>query len=126
MLAAFVNCFFKILFYKFVSHSQELNVRDKVLVDIWLGPKLPGKEGKGGKFQESKYLKVLVKKLTPKKPKVADDDDITYNINAISTNQTPNQEAHWTLDNCATGHVTGVRHYVNDCHGDANLILHCT
>ncbi|KAH9103933.1 hypothetical protein LEN26_010973 [Aphanomyces euteiches] len=78
---------------------------------------------KGGLQKGAGTSKPPFKKRASKKTRGSDDDDITYNINAISNTETHDQEAHWTLGNCATGHVTGNRHYVQGCHGNATLTL---
>ncbi|KAH9095102.1 hypothetical protein LEN26_017922, partial [Aphanomyces euteiches] len=52
------------------------------------------------------------------------DDEATYNINCITGIDKPStKETHWTLDNCATGHVTGQVGVISTWHGSANLIL---
>ncbi|RHY22600.1 hypothetical protein DYB32_009452, partial [Aphanomyces invadans] len=40
-----------------------------------------------------------------------------------TVSQSHPSERHWTLDNCATGHVTGTKDFIDSWHGSANLIL---
>ncbi|CAK5176901.1 unnamed protein product, partial [Aphanomyces euteiches] len=53
----------------------------------------------------------------------------SYNINAISNKSSDSplddddKDQHWTLDNCATGHVTGVKEFISTWHGPGRLIL---
>ncbi|KAH9150923.1 hypothetical protein AeRB84_006344 [Aphanomyces euteiches] len=56
------------------------------------------------------------------------EDGPSYDINTISDESSNipldgGKEQHWTLDNCATGHVTGVKEFVSTWHGPARLIL---
>ncbi|KAH9167555.1 hypothetical protein AeNC1_018132, partial [Aphanomyces euteiches] len=86
------------------------------------------------------YSKANVRQVTkqPAKPKSykksretessESEDGPSYDINAISDESSNipldgGKEQHWTLDNCATGHVTGVKEFVSTWHGPARLIL---
>ncbi|KAH9103710.1 hypothetical protein AeMF1_020024 [Aphanomyces euteiches] len=57
------------------------------------------------------------------------DDSPSYNINAISNKSSDSplddddKDQHWTLDNCATGHVTRVKEFISTWHGPGRLIL---
>ncbi|CAK4079936.1 unnamed protein product [Aphanomyces euteiches] len=87
-------------------------------------PNYHEKRGKEARPKKVGTTKVAFKKGFPKKaPSGSDDDEPSYKINAISEGTSNGRETHWTLDNCATGHVTGMRYYVKECHGNANLIL---
>ncbi|CAK4104955.1 unnamed protein product, partial [Aphanomyces euteiches] len=87
-------------------------------------PNFRDKEGKGARPKDYSTSKASFTKTPLRKPLAgSNDDEVNYKINAVSDGTQNGHETHWTLDNCATGHVTGLRHYVVDCDGNANLIL---
>ncbi|KAH9112113.1 hypothetical protein AeMF1_013503 [Aphanomyces euteiches] len=87
-------------------------------------PNFRDKKGKGARPKDYRTSKASFTKTPLRNPLAgSNDDEVNYKINAVSDGTPNGQETHWTLDNCATGHVTGLRHYVVDCDGNANLIL---
>ncbi|RLO01668.1 hypothetical protein DYB28_015330, partial [Aphanomyces astaci] len=54
----------------------------------------------------------------------SDSDAAQYHVNAVTVDDTRRvMENHWTLDNCATGHVTGNHHFMHSWKGTSSLIL---
>jgi hypothetical protein len=72
-----------------------------------------------------------VTKISIKKPRTRRDTDsdteTDINVNAVATTTDTKQpllkDSHWTLDNGATGHVTGSRSAITSWHGATNLVL---
>ncbi|RHY74999.1 hypothetical protein DYB30_013092 [Aphanomyces astaci] len=54
----------------------------------------------------------------------SDSDAAQYHVNSVTVDDTRQvMENHWTLDNCATGHVTGNHHFMHSWKGTSSLIL---
>ncbi|RLO01397.1 hypothetical protein DYB28_004572, partial [Aphanomyces astaci] len=54
----------------------------------------------------------------------SDSDAAQYHVNSVTVDDTRRvTENHWTLDNCATGHVTGNHHFMHSWKGTSSLIL---
>ncbi|RHZ29651.1 hypothetical protein DYB37_011776, partial [Aphanomyces astaci] len=54
----------------------------------------------------------------------SDSDAAQYQVNSVAVGDiTRVMENHWTLDNCATGHITGNRHFMHSWKGPSSLIL---
>jgi len=72
-----------------------------------------------------------VTKISIKKPRTRRDTDsdteTDINVNAVATTTDTKQpllkDSHWTLDNGATGHVTGSRSAITSWHGATDLVL---
>ncbi|KAH9182462.1 hypothetical protein AeNC1_015563 [Aphanomyces euteiches] len=87
-------------------------------------PDFDPNHGKSNQRHTSKFLRAKKRKELSDRSDSASDDEATYDINAIAQgNGKPEKETHWTLDNCATGHVTGQKGVINSWEGTAQLVL---
>ncbi|CAK4102298.1 unnamed protein product [Aphanomyces euteiches] len=87
-------------------------------------PDFDPNHGKSNQRHTSKFFRAKKRKELSDRSDSASDDEATYDINAIAQgNGKPEKETHWTLDNCATGHVTGQKGVINSWEGTAQLVL---
>ncbi|KAH9151929.1 hypothetical protein AeRB84_005572 [Aphanomyces euteiches] len=80
--------------------------------------------GKGNQRRVPKTSRTKRRKESSDRNDSTSDNEATYDINAILQDDgKPEKETHWTLDNCATGHVTGLKGVINTWEGTAQLVL---